>query len=575
MAERKGGRAGTEMKMKNRILTEMLAAALQGQPWNGEGVSQAAAEQVYQLADSHAVLSMVAERFFACPVLEQRAREVCRRTVLRSYHLLFLTKYVVGVLGERGIETVVLKGVSAAFYYREPELRKSGDVDLQLLDPSRIDEAVEALQQRGFRTNPVQDANHHFAMFSPEGIEIELHTMLVEPFDSAEVNRYLAGLVRELGQHVQEREIMGVCLPVLSEGVQAYQLLLHMLQHFLRAGFGIKLLCDWVVFWNREVDEEECALYRRLIADTGLENFSRMVTSVCVYHLGLQREVNGWLCQRLFSEADEEGFWKGILEAGEFGRGEAERMVVLRERGLKGYLREFHHQMHLNFPRAGRCYLLFPGLWLVTLVRFLRNNRKVRGVSIRQVLRTADRRSRRMELLGLFRTGADKAKADTDRTGAGKDKTDIGAAGKGKIDIEALLKQGKTIQLHPRGWSMYPMFIPGRDEAVIGRADADRLRRGDVVLYRREGSILVLDRILAKKPEGFYMIGDNQMEAEGPLKPEQIRGVLVSFVRKGKKISVKNPCYIAGSRLWMLARPLRGIVRKIRQKCRSTGRSGL
>lgn len=144
-----------------------------------------------------------------------------------------------------------------------------------------------------------------------------------------------------------------------------------------------------------------------------------------------------------------------------------------------------------------------------------------------------------------------------------------------KVDIEALLEQGRTIQVHPQGYSMYPMFIPGRDEAIIGKADLSRLRRGDVVLYRREQSILVLHRIRAVKSEGFYMIGDNQMETEGPLKPEQIKGVLLAFIRKGRTISVKNPCYILISRLWMWAKPLRGIVRKIRQKCRGTGRNGL
>lgn len=403
MAEKKGER--TETEMKNRILTEMLVAALQGKEWNVEWGFGVTAEQVYEMADSHAVVSFVAEKFFPYPALGQKAREVCRKTVLRSYHLLFLTKYVVGVLRENNIETVVLKGVSTAWYYREPELRKSGDVDLQLLDPSRLHEAERALMQKGFRTNKEQNANHHLSMCSPDGIEVELHSMLAEPFDDMDVNRYLAGLVQELGQHTEEREIMGVVLPVLSDGLQAYYLLIHMLQHFLRAGFGIKLLCDWVVFWNRNVDERECALYRQLTADTGLENFSRMVTSVCVYHLGLQRQQNSWLCDGLFSEADVECFWGDILEAEEFGRGDAKRMVVLRDRGLKGYLREFHHQMHLNFPRAGKCFLLFPVLWLATLVRFLRNNRKVRAVSLKQVLKTADRRSRQMELLGLFKKG--------------------------------------------------------------------------------------------------------------------------------------------------------------------------
>ncbi len=140
----------------------------------------------------------------------------------------------------------------------------------------------------------------------------------------------------------------------------------------------------------------------------------------------------------------------------------------------------------------------------------------------------------------------------------------------GTVDIESLLEQGEVIQLHPQGYSMYPMFIPGRDQAVIGRADTDKLRRGDVVLYRRENSILVLHRIWAVRPEGIYLIGDNQMEVEGPLRPEQVRGILLAFIRRGRKISVKNPVYVLASRLWMLIKPLRGAVRRVRQRRRGT-----
>lgn len=400
---------GKEIKNKkeNRILSEMLSAVLQGMPWSGENIPDNTMEQVYESAKRHAVLPLLAEPFFSRPSLQQRARAVCRQTALQSYRLLFLTKYVVETLQECGVETVLLKGVSTAAYYRVPELRKFGDVDIQLLDPSRIRQAESVLLQRGFHRDVEQDANHHLSMFSPDGVEVELHVMLVEPFDNGEVNRYLTQLVPLLGQHTERREIMGVTLPVLSEGLQAFQLLIHMLQHFLRSGFGLKLLCDWVVFWNGSVDEEECALYRQLTADTGLENFSRMITSVCVYYLGLGREKNDWLCGDLFPREDAEFFWKDILEAEEFGRSDRNRMVVIRDRGLKGYIREFHHQMHLNFPRAGKCFLLFPILWLITLVRFLRNNRKVRGVSLRQVLETTDRRSRQMEQLELFRKQPD------------------------------------------------------------------------------------------------------------------------------------------------------------------------
>ena len=132
-----------------------------------------------------------------------------------------------------------------------------------------------------------------------------------------------------------------------------------------------------------------------------------------------------------------------------------------------------------------------------------------------------------------------------------------------KVDIERLLKEGQPIQIYPQGYSMYPMFVPGRDAAVIEKAEIAGLRRGDVVLYRREGSgILVLHRIWRVREGGFYLVGDNQSEVEGPLEPSQIRGMLTGFIRKGKYTSVKNPVYRAASALWLFLRPVRPVLSK-------------
>lgn len=126
-----------------------------------------------------------------------------------------------------------------------------------------------------------------------------------------------------------------------------------------------------------------------------------------------------------------------------------------------------------------------------------------------------------------------------------------------KVDIERLLEDGQRIQIKPQGYSMYPMFVPDRDEAVIDRAEPARLKKGDVVLYRRDGGILVLHRICKIRGNDFYMVGDNQKEVEGPLRADQLKGVLIGFIRNGKYCSAKNPVYRAASRLWLFLRPLR------------------
>ncbi|MCH5187054.1 MAG: S24/S26 family peptidase [Oscillospiraceae bacterium] len=131
-----------------------------------------------------------------------------------------------------------------------------------------------------------------------------------------------------------------------------------------------------------------------------------------------------------------------------------------------------------------------------------------------------------------------------------------------KVDIEHILDQGHDVQIKPQGYSMYPLIIPERDEAIVSSASDVQLKKGDVALYRREGSILVLHRICKIKEDGFYMVGDNQSEVEGPLKREQIKGVLTGFIRNGKYISVRHPVYLLLSRLWLLLRPVRPFIAK-------------
>jgi len=95
-------------------------------------------------------------------------------------------------------------------------------------------------------------------------------------------------------------------------------------------------------------------------------------------------------------------FMREVLDAEEFGNSNQNRMVVMRGTGLFDYVREFHHQMKLNFPKAGRCFIFWPVLWSITLLRFIKNNRKIRQVSTASVLKEAARRSRLMEKLRLF-----------------------------------------------------------------------------------------------------------------------------------------------------------------------------
>lgn len=136
-------------------------------------------------------------------------------------------------------------------------------------------------------------------------------------------------------------------------------------------------------------------------------------------------------------------------------------------------------------------------------------------------------------------------------------------------DIEKLLAEGNYIQIVPQGYSMYPVIVPERDMVIVAPVqEQDTLRRGDVVLYRRfkesgEKDILVLHRIWKISEQGIYLVGDNQKIVEGPLKREQILGIVTELIRKGKCVSTGNLIYRMITGIWLFLRPIRPFISKV------------
>jgi hypothetical protein len=360
----------------------------------------------YTLADHHAVLPLLYDVLKSVPevppAIWKLADQKSVQTVGQSYHLLFLTSYLVKLMEKQGIKVVVVKGSSIAAAYPVPELRKSGDIDLLFPREEDFHMACGVLSRDGFKQETAMISVYHRSFFSPEGIDIELHYHMAKPFDDERVNRTLDAILSACQDHLVRMEVMGVSLPVLSSPYQAFYLLLHMLHHFLGKGFGLKLLCDWVVFWNHSQPDSCKEQFLTLTDSVGFQGFARMISKVCTDYLGLHQENISFLHTELISDEGAAFMIQEILEAEEFGKSQNDRMVVVRGKGLPAYFREFHHQMLLNHKQTGKYKILWPILWMITLVMFLYRNKKLRKVSTRAILASAGKRSKLLREMDLF-----------------------------------------------------------------------------------------------------------------------------------------------------------------------------
>lgn len=121
-----------------------------------------------------------------------------------------------------------------------------------------------------------------------------------------------------------------------------------------------------------------------------------------------------------------------------------------------------------------------------------------------------------------------------------------------------LVEQGETVCTVVSGSSMVPFLASSRDYAYLAKPKR-KLKKGDVVLFRRKNGDFVLHRIKTIKKSGYYLIGDRQYSVEGPVEQGQICAVLTGIRRKGKEISEKSFFCFFFRKIWnntVFMRPL-------------------
>ena len=120
---------------------------------------------------------------------------------------------------------------------------------------------------------------------------------------------------------------------------------------------------------------------------------------------------------------------------------------------------------------------------------------------------------------------------------------------------QELERRGKLV--YPNvGTSMMPLLRQHRDLMILSRRPKGRLKKYDVVLYRR-GDRYILHRILKVRKDDYVICGDHNWRREYGIRDEQIIGVLTAFVRDGVETSVTDRRYLCYVHLWCDFYPIR------------------
>ncbi len=92
---------------------------------------------------------------------------------------------------------------------------------------------------------------------------------------------------------------------------------------------------------------------------------------------------------------------------------------------------------------------------------------------------------------------------------------------------------GGEFLIYPQGDSMLPLVRPARDGVYL--VAADKLRKNDVCLYRRENGQFVLHRLIKIEKDGcLLMRGDNQTSTEH-IAPDAVIARACAVQKEGKR----------------------------------------
>lgn len=127
-----------------------------------------------------------------------------------------------------------------------------------------------------------------------------------------------------------------------------------------------------------------------------------------------------------------------------------------------------------------------------------------------------------------------------------------------KTTYEDYLLDHGTLTYRFVGTSMNPLLKQDRDLVTVTRKTDRRCHRGDVVLYKRPADgAYVLHRVVEVRPDSYVILGDNCVRREYGITDRDILGVMTSFLRDGKQVSVDHPVYRLYVAVWLALEPLR------------------
>lgn len=377
-------------------------------------------QTLLRMASIHNVLPLFYEAVYALPALaeqdelltatKQQVRQQIIMQAIRTEEFLALNDR----LQHAGAKPLVVKGIICRNLYPRPDHRPSSDEDV-LIPPEQFSICHPVLTEFGMTTGELFDAYELPYRKENSPLLIELHKSLFPPDSDAygDLNRFF----EDARERAIAMEIQGHTVYTLNHTDHLFYLICHAFKHFLHSGFGIRQVCDIVLYANAygsQVDWERVLENCKAIRG---EKFAAAIFLIGQKYLIFEPEAAAYSPAWREIQVDEMPMLEDLLTAGLYGGSSMSRKhssnitldaVTAQKTGKKtknalvASLFPPRAKLEGRYPYLKKHRYLLPVAWCSRLWTYGKETKNSRDNTASDALKIGNERVELMKLYGIL-----------------------------------------------------------------------------------------------------------------------------------------------------------------------------
>lgn len=303
---------------------------------------------IYRMSVRHSVVAWIYDGVEMLPYELQPGRDIMMkwysvvvRIEMTNRKLNKGITEIAGLYKNANIDFVLVKGQGVASVYQKPEHRQPGDIDVYIRRED-YEKANAVLSGNGADIPHKSASRDKHVHFKWNGLIVENHVAIVKFSTESYSRAWDDFMERKLYVDLDSVDFNGIRVCVPSDYFNSVYLLLHILQHLLTSGIGLRQVCDWMTVLHHGAHHFDRLEWKKDIKVLGLEKPFGVFAYIAVRFFGMD--------MNLFPYYDEKyeklafSLFDDILDGGNFGR-------------------EWIHKRHASSPRWKRNFFLF--MWIM------------------------------------------------------------------------------------------------------------------------------------------------------------------------------------------------------------------